>query len=119
MFTSGKLKGWSVGGAERWESAAIIGFYGKVNDPVGFPGVVNFIDPSKPVYTHGNYYTDLWIAYGRKIFDNKIAWKIQLNILNAFESGRLQPIAVNFDGTPYAWRIIDPRSFVLSSTFSF
>ena len=119
QFTTGKLKGWTVGGAERWESAAIIGFYGKVNDPVGFPGVVNFIDPSKPVYDSGNYYTDLWVAYGRKIFSNKIGWKIQLNIINAFESGHLQPIAVNFDGLPYAWRIVDPRQFVLSSTFSF
>ena len=90
-----------------------------MNDPVGFPGVVNFIDPSSPVYDSGNYYTDLMVAYGRKIFGNKIGWKIQLNIFDAFESGHLQPIAVNFDGAAYAWRIVDPRQFVLSSTFSF
>jgi hypothetical protein len=119
QFTTGKLKGWTFGGAERWESRAIIGYFGKVNDPVGFPGVVNFIDPSRPAYDSGNYYTDLWVAYGRKIFSNKIGWKIQLNLINAFEGGHLQPIAVNFDGTPYAWRIVDPRQFVLSSTFSF
>ena len=119
MFTKGKLKGWSLGGAERWESSAIIGFRGKVNDPVNFPGVVNFIDPTSPVYDQGNYYTDLWIAYGRKIYNNKVGWKVQLNVFNALENGRLQPIAVNFDGSPYAWRIIDPRQFVLSTTFSF
>ncbi len=119
QFTTGRLKGWTVGAAERWESSAIIGYRGKVNDPVGFPGVVNFIDPSSPVYDSGNYYTDLMVAYGRKIFGNKIGWKIQLNIFDAFESGHLQPIAVNFDGAAYAWRIVDPRQFVLSSTFSF
>jgi hypothetical protein len=34
-----------------------------------------------------------------------------------FESGRLQPIAVNPDGVPYAYRIIDPRQFILSASF--
>jgi hypothetical protein len=32
--------------------------------------------------------------------------------------GRLQPLAVNPDGRPWAYRIIDPRQFVFSATFS-
>ena len=119
MFTSGKLKGFSFGGAEVWESKAAIGFRGYVATPDVAPGVVNLADPTQPVYDSGNFYTDLWVAYGRKIFNNKIAWKVQLNINNALEGGRLMPIAINLDGTPYAWRIIDSRQFVLSSTFSF
>ena len=118
-FSTGRLRGFSVGGAERWESKAAIGFLGKVNDPVNVPGVVNFSDVTKPVYDHGNFYTDLWFAYSRKIFSDKIGWKLQLNINNALESGRLMPTAVNFDGVPWAYRIIDPRQFVLTSTFSF
>ena len=118
-ISEGKFKGVSFGGSERWESRAAIGFLGKVNDPVNVPGVVNFSDPTKPVYDHGNYYTDLWVAYGRKIFHDKIGWKLQLNINNAMESGRLMPTAVNFDGVPWAYRIIDPRQFVLTSTFMF
>jgi hypothetical protein len=119
VFRTGRLKGFSVGGAERWESKAIIGYFGKVNDPVGFPGVVNLADVTRPVYDSGNLYTDVWVAYGRKIFNNKIGWKIQFNINNVLEGGRLMPIAVNLDGTPYAWRIIDPRQYVLSTSFTF
>jgi hypothetical protein len=119
QFNTGKLKGFSVGGSERWESKAAIGFLGKVNDPVVYPGVVNFSDPNRPVYDSGNYYTDLWISYGRKIYNNKIGWKIQFNIDNVFENGGLRPIAVNFDGSPCAYRIIDSRQFVLTTTFTF
>ena len=119
QFTSGKLKGFSVGGSESWESKAAVGFLGKVNDPVNYPGVVNFADPSRPVYDHGNFYTYLWIAYGRKIYNNKIGWKIQLNIDNAFENGRLMPTAINFDGSPWSYRIIDSRQFKLTTTFIF
>ena len=46
-------------------------------------------------------------------------WKIQLNIDSALENGHLQPIAANFDGTPWAYRIIDPRQFVLTNSFIF
>ena len=118
-FSEGRLKGFSVGGSQRWESRAAIGFLGRVNDPVNAPGVLNFADPSKPVYDSGNYYTDLWVAYGRKIFGDKIGWKIQLNVNNVTEGGRLTPTAVNFDGKPWSYRIIDPRQFILTSTFTF
>jgi len=45
--------------------------------------------------------------------------KIQLNINNVFESGSLRPVGVNYDGSPYSFRIIDPRQFVLTTTFDF
>ena len=118
-FSEGKLKGFSATFSERWEAKAAIGFLGKVNDPVNAPGVLNFADPSKPVYDKGNYFTDLGFAYSRKVFSDKIGWKLQLNINNVTESGRLLPTAVNFDGKPWAYRIIDPRQFVLTSTFTF
>ena len=118
-FREGKLKGVSVGGAERFESKAAIGFYGKVGDPVNSPTVINLNDVTRPVYDSGNYYTDLWVSYSRKIFKDKIGWKLQLNCENATEGGRLMPTQVNFDGTPWAFRIIDSRKFTLTSTFNF
>jgi chromosome condensin MukBEF complex kleisin-like MukF subunit len=90
-----------------------------VGDPVNAPGVISVVDPTRPVYDNGNYYTDVWIGYTRKILHDKVRMKIQLNVNNATESGKLQPIAVNFDGTPWAFRIIDPRQFVLTTTFEF
>jgi TonB-dependent Receptor Plug Domain len=118
VFTDGKLKGFSVGGNERWESKSAIGYFGKVGDPTQ-PLNINLSDVTRPIFDSGNYYTDLWVAYSRKVFHDKIRWKLQLNCNNATESGHLQPIAVNFDGSPYAYRIIDSRQFLLTSTFSF
>ena len=118
-FPGGKLKGVSIGGSQRWESRAAIGFFGKVGDPINSPTVINLNDVSRPVYDDGNYFTDLWISYSRKILNNKIGWKIQLNVNNATEDGRLMPTQVNFDGTPWAYRIIDSRQFILTSTFTF
>ncbi len=115
----GKLKGWSIGGSERWESKAAIGYYGKASDP-NQPALINTADITRPVWgDDGNYYTDVWVAYSRKIWNNRIGMKIQLNVNDVFESGRLLPTQVNFDGSPWAFRIIDPRQFILQSTFTF
>ena len=43
--------------------------------------------------------------------------RLQLNVKNAFEKGRLQTVGANPDGSPYAFRIIDPRQFILSAKF--
>jgi hypothetical protein len=118
-FITGKLKGFSIGGSQRYESRSIIGYYGLVNDPVNAPGVINFADITRPVYDKANYFTDLWVGYQRKVFANKIGLKVQLNVYSVFEDGHLQPTAVNFDGTPWSYRIIDPRQYVLTTTFSF
>lgn len=118
VFMRGKLKGVSVGGSQRWESKASIGYYGKVGDPTA-PTVINIADTTRPIYDHGNYYTDLWVSYSRRIFSDRIDWKIQLNANNVTEDGHLQPVAVNFDGSPWAFRIIDSRQFLLTSTFTF
>ena len=118
-FREGRLKGFAIGGAERYESRAAIGFLGKVGDPVNSPTVINLNDVTRPVFDSGNYYTDLWISYSRRIFRDKIGWKLQLNCENATEGGRLMPTQVNFDGTPWAFRIIDSRKFTLTSTFNF
>lgn len=115
----GRGRGWSFGGSERWESKAAIGYFGKVGDPTQ-PTTFNVADITRPVYgDNGNYYTDLWITYSRKIYHNKIGMRLQLNCNNAFESGRLVPIAVNFDGKPWAFRIIDPRQWIMQATFTF
>jgi hypothetical protein len=118
VFARGALKGFSVGGAERWESKASIGYYGMATDP-NLPTLINRVDITRPVYDSGNYYTDLWVAYSRKIFGGKLGWTLQLNVANVTESGHLQATATNLDGLPYAYRIIDPRQYVLTSTFSF
>lgn len=120
-FTDGVLKGITLGGSERWEDKAVIGYYGKasgVNVYNGVP-VMDISDVTRPIYDSPNYYTDVWITYRRPILNKKVGLKVQLNVANVFENGGLQPVAVNYDGSPYAFRIVDPRQFILTTTFDF
>jgi outer membrane receptor protein involved in Fe transport len=108
------LRGASVGGAVRWEAKGSIGFYGAAADP---DGVVREYDPNRPVWDKEHYYFDFNARYKFKFYKNRVGCTLQLNVNNAFESGRLQPLAVNPDGNPWAFRIIDPRQFILTATF--
>jgi outer membrane receptor protein involved in Fe transport len=117
-FTEGPLKNFSVGGAVRWESRASIGFLAGPAETSGpFQGAVLFLDNNKPVWDSPHTYLDLSAGYRFRLFGDKVRAKLQLNIVNATESGRLQTIGVNPDGQGYAFRIIDPRKFVLSTSF--
>jgi hypothetical protein len=113
----GHLKGFSAGGSLRWESKAAIGFYGKPATPNS--NVLAISDVTRPIYDSGNYYSDVWVGYSRKIFHDRVGMKIQLNCNNWNESGRLMATQVNFDGKPWAFRIVDPRQWILQATFTF
>jgi hypothetical protein len=114
----GALKGWSIGGAERYESRAVIGYYGYAAT-AATPNLINRSDVNRPVYDSGHFYSDFWLAYQTKILTNKVGMKIQLNVNDAFEGCHLQAFSVNWDGSPWAYRIVDGRKFVLTTTFSF
>ena len=60
---------------------------------------------------------DLNMSYTTRLFNGRIRTRFQLNIKNATESGHLQGIAVNPDGQFWQYRIIDPRQFILTTTF--
>jgi outer membrane receptor protein involved in Fe transport len=115
MFPDHKwLKATRVGGSMRWEDKAAIGFLGAAPDA---DGVIRVLDKGKPVYDEARSYFDLFVAHQVRFNQNKMRALVQLNVRNAFENGRLQPIGVNPDGQPYIYRIIDPRQFILSVTF--
>ncbi len=104
----------AVGGSVRWESRASIGYLGAAPEA---DGVIRDYDPNKPVFDSPHTYIDLFLKHSVRMFHNRVTARFQLNVRNAFESGRLQTIAVNPDGKGYAFRIIDPRQFILSATF--
>lgn len=114
QFTRGRLRGLDVGGALRWEDKAAIGFLGGAPDP---DGIVRTLDANKPVFDKARTYFDFLAGYRLRFFNDKVRARVQLNIRNVFENGRLQPVAVNPDGQPFAYRIIDPRQFILSTSF--
>ncbi|MBC2606128.1 TonB-dependent receptor plug domain-containing protein [Pelagicoccus albus] len=115
-FSDGKYKGWSVGGSMRWLDKKSIGYYGKASGNNG-PDYIDISDTTRPIYTPAQTYYDFWLSHKRPIMDGKVDMKVQLNVVNAFEGGGLQVVGVNFDGTPYGYRIIDPRKFMLSMSF--
>ncbi|MBI5381650.1 MAG: TonB-dependent receptor [Opitutae bacterium] len=107
------LKGFRVGGAVRWEDKGAIGYYGKQQ----LPATITDLDPDKPIYDKAHWYFDAFVSYRTKLWANKIGATFQLNVRNLQEGGRLQAIGAFPDGTPNAYRIVDPRQYILSATF--
>ncbi len=107
------LRRFNIGGAVRWEDKGAIGYYGAQQPPA----IVTSYDLSRPVYDEAHTYLDLLVGYRTRLFKDKVNARIQLNVRNATEDGRLQPVAAFPDGRPYAYRIIEPRVFILSATF--
>ncbi len=106
------LKPLDIGGAVRWNDRAIIGYLGAAPEA---DGVVRDLDPNKPVYDKARYTLDVSAGYTIRL--QKGTCRLQLNVNNVLEDGRLQAFAVNPDGTPWGYRIIDPRQFILTATF--
>ena len=80
-------------------------------------GVIRSLDPSKPVFDKARYAVDLSTSYGFHWFSDKVRARVQLNVRDVFENGRIQAVAVNPDRSVFAARIIDPRQFILSISF--
>ena len=117
-FTSGRLKNFDIGGAVRWESKASIGFGAAAPETSGpYAGTVLFLDTNKPYWDKARAYFDLSAGYKFRFNNDRVRAKVQLNVRDLFEDGRLQAVGVNPDGNPYAYRIINPRQFILSATF--
>lgn len=117
-FADGALKNVNIGGALRWEDKAAIGFLGKPPAAGGaLPGAILELDPDRPVWDRARFYADLSAGYRFRLFGEKVRGKVQLNIKDAFESGRLQKVGVNPDGSVFAYRIINPRQFILTTSF--
>lgn len=123
-FQRGRLKGFAIGGSYRWQDKAVAG-YQSLFDPATYarPNAttanVVFPDLTKPIYTPALVNVDLWASYTRKIFADKIRMKIQLNVRDVFEDGGLRAVVFNQDGSPAQYRIIDPRTWFVTTTFDF
>jgi outer membrane receptor protein involved in Fe transport len=115
-FTQGRFKGWTIGGALRWEDKAAIGFLGRAPDA---NGMILELDPDKPVYDKSRLHVDLTLGYRFRLANDRIRVRTQLNVRDALEDGRLQAVAVDPLGQSTIHRIIDPRLFILTTTFEF
>lgn len=107
------LKNVSVGGAMRWEDKGAIGYYGVEQ----LPAIVTTLDVNRPIWDKAHTYFDAFVTYKLKLFSRRVGTSVQLNVRNLTEGGRLQAIAAAPDGSATAYRIVDPRSFILTVKF--
>ncbi len=108
------LRNFTVGGALRWEDRGAIG-YGGVQT---LPAIITDLDVNRPIWDSSHLYADAFVTYRMRMW-KKVRTTLQLNVRNVTEGGRLQPAYANPDGSIAAYRTIDPRLFVFTTTFSF
>jgi hypothetical protein len=108
------LKGWSVGGAARWQDKYALGY---PTTRLADGGVA--IDIRHPYMGKSDVNVDLSLGYERDVFEKKIRWKAQLNLKNAFTAG--DPIAMGVQpwGEIAQVRLPPERRWYLTNTLSF
>lgn len=112
-FREGRLKGWTVGGAARYQSAATLAY-----TPVQGPDYIGY-DLGAPYKDDAQMDFDLWVGYERRILRDRVTWRAQLNVSNVGVGDELIPVTVQPDGTPAAWRIRPSQQIFLTNTFRF
>ena len=110
-FDRGKLKGYFIGGAARLEAGRIEGYQ--------YSPVLGTLDVTKPWIGPNDEHYDLWFGYSRRIFANKINWRIQANLKNVGESTRLVASQYEPDGSLALVRIQEGMTWQLTNSFDF
>lgn len=114
-FTEGPLKHFSIGGGVRFIEKSIIGNPRILNSsgtPIG-------LDLANPYYNAARLGMDVWAGYKMKVSHDKYDLSFQLNIRDLEQGGGFQPIAANPDGSHSTYRIVQPRSYYLTTTLDF
>jgi outer membrane receptor protein involved in Fe transport len=110
------LSGISIGGSMNARGKAINGF--AVDS--------NFVlDPTRP-YTSPSYAVfGAWVTYKRKLFRNRVDWRLQLNVRNVLDQYTVYPLidVDSRDGrhTPATavYTLKEPRTFLFTSALRF
>ena len=113
-FTEGRLKGWSVGGAVRWQDKAAVGYHSMIN-PFG----VIIQDIKRPIFGSTELTTDAFVNYSRKILKDKIRWKVQLNVYNLLNDTKEIPVAIDDDLVVVGRQLQNGLTIKLTNTFEF
>ena len=120
-FRNGLLKGFSIGGNARLEQGKTMGYGANTVSMTigGLDGVTGPVsDPSQPYYHDAIFAGGVFAGYSRKVFGDRVRWKVQLNAQNLFGEHGLRVISLNADKSP-VWGISPPRTWELSNSFEF
>ena len=115
-FLEGFFRGFQVGGSLRYQSEISGGYPNRIDEAgTVVPDLLNpYLGPS-------DLNGDLFMRYGRKIFDSTVDWSVQLNARNIYRDGGSSDIPVSFqpDGTIAITRIPVEQQIFLTNTFRF
>jgi hypothetical protein len=109
------LRNMNVGGAIRWEDKGAIGYYGiPVNGDID---AATQLDPNRPIYAPDNLAVDAFVGYRTRLFKDRVGATFRLNVRDLTESGRLEAVGAYPNGEGHTFRIIEPRTFIFTTTF--
>ena len=110
------LGGFSLGGSMNARGKAIDGF--AVDSKL-------VLDPTLPYYAPSYANFGAWITYKRKLFNNRLDWRLQLNVRNLFDENTIFPLVTvdTRDGkhTPSVaiYNLKEPRTYQFTSSSKF
>ena len=116
-FAAGsRLAGFSLGGSMNARGRTIDGFA---------ETATNVLNPNQPYYAPTNELVGAWVTYQRRILQNRIDWRVQLNVRNLFDAYTVFPLRAvdardgTHNGIKAIYRLSEPRTYQLTSTFKF
>ncbi|MBL9185888.1 MAG: hypothetical protein JNK23_00275 [Opitutaceae bacterium] len=110
------LGGFSLGGSMNARGRAINGF--AVDSRL-------VLDPTSPYYAPESLNFGGWITYRKKILNNRIDWRLQMNVRNLLDENTIFPLIKvdSRDGkhTPSTavYNLREPRTYLFTSSFRF
>ncbi len=113
-----RFKGWNIGGATRWQDQVAIG-YPIIDVPAAGGRTTELPDLGRPYYGPSDLKFDAWIGYSKRLWRDKVTWRLQLNVRDVLNKDELVPVMAQPDGTIAAWVAPQGRLFSLRSTFDF
>jgi hypothetical protein len=127
-FSTGPLKGAFVGGSWRYRSPSVVGYGAKIAKGSELDFSEGFLAPNatlavnditKPIRGQALNEFDGFLGYSRRIMDNKVAWRVQLNIRNLFDDVDRRAQRTLSTGEVAVFTIPEARTFILTNTFTF
>lgn len=116
-FTNGTLKGLNLGGGARWLDKARVGFV-----QIPYPDGTMGDDISQPIYGNELFSIDLLVGYSGRLrvwSGERIGWRVQLNVRNVLDEHDPDALRGRLDGGIRHWGRVDPRQFILNTSFTF
>lgn len=124
-FSRGAMKGLFLGGNFTWRSPAAVG-YPIINSSANeFPlagistSAVSVSDVNRPYWGGALTSLDGFLGFSRRIMQGKVMWRTQVNVRNLLDRDTLLVQRVSTDGVGVNFTPQEPRSVILTNSFSF